>query len=92
MYKIKFTDAAIQDLWDIESFISKDSPMYANKVIDKIILTISNLADFPHLGKSIEDDNLWIIIEPRYGFSIVYEILWKTITIFSVFKYRNGWK
>jgi hypothetical protein len=40
--------------------------MYAAKVIDKIILTISNLATFPRLGQAAESEDLRIIVEPRY--------------------------
>lgn len=66
--------------------------MYAVKVIDKIILTISNLATFPRLGQSTESDDLRIIVEPRYGFKIVYEIFNDSIVISAVFKYKNGWE
>ncbi|OIP55068.1 hypothetical protein AUK10_00120 [Candidatus Gracilibacteria bacterium CG2_30_37_12] len=39
MYKIIFSGTANQDLGEILSYISEDSPLYADKVIDKIILT-----------------------------------------------------
>lgn len=92
MYKIIFSKTANQDLWEIYSYISGDSPLYADKVVDKIILTISNLSLFPYLGKPTNDDNLREIVEPRYGFRIIYQIVWKTIYILAVFKYKNDWK
>lgn len=91
MYKIIFSETANRDLWEISSYISKDSPLYANKVVDKIILTVSNLSVFPLLWKSDNDDNLREIIEPRYGFRIIYQIIWKTIYILAIFKYKDGW-
>ncbi|MFA6090606.1 MAG: type II toxin-antitoxin system RelE/ParE family toxin [Candidatus Gracilibacteria bacterium] len=92
MYKIIFSETASRDLGEINSYISKDSPLYANKVVDKIILTISNLSVFPFLGKSDSDDNLREISEPRYGFRIIYQIIGKAIYILAIFKYKDGWK
>ena len=50
MLKIKYTKLAIQDLNGSYDYIFKDNPIAARSVIEKIELTISKLAEFPHMG------------------------------------------
>ena len=50
MYEIVFSDESLQDLFDIENFISQDSSIIAKKVVDSIVKSTHTLAIFPNIG------------------------------------------
>jgi addiction module RelE/StbE family toxin len=69
MAKIIWTEEALEDLHSIHEFISRDSPFYADKFIDKLISKADILIKFPKLGKPVpEFDNVKIreLIEGNY--------------------------
>ena len=48
--KIVWADPAVEDLRNLHSYIAKDSNEYASSFVEKIILSVDKLADFPTLG------------------------------------------
>lgn len=75
MVKIIWTDFAIEDLKFIHSYISKDSIVSADKLIEKIISRADQLELFPNSGRVVPEFNSeWIreLIEGRYR--IVYKV------------------
>ncbi len=74
MHKIIYSPQSNQDLIEIYTFIATDNLFYASKVIEKIKYSINFLKEYPSLGKKVDDNNLREIVEPRYGFRIVYQI------------------
>ena len=91
MYKVKFYNKALEQYYNIWTYIAEDNIFYAKEVIDKIDSSISIIAEYPFIWNEIEQ---WIrrITEPRYKYKIVYEIKWNIIYIISVFKYKNLWE
>jgi toxin ParE1/3/4 len=55
MMPVEWSDPALEDLADIVSFISKDSPYYARKFAEKIFDTTDRLADFSHSGRKVPE-------------------------------------
>lgn len=53
--KIKWTNQAKSDLYDIYRFIAKDSTRYARIQIENIQNAVSNLAIFPLMGRSVPE-------------------------------------
>ena len=51
-YDIRFTGTADADLFEILQYIKVDlcNPIASNELFDNISLSISKLADFPHIG------------------------------------------
>jgi plasmid stabilization system protein ParE len=49
MYKIIISPLAMEDLENISNYISSDNPLVAQKVIEKIFDTISNISIFPNI-------------------------------------------
>ncbi|HRG09390.1 MAG TPA: type II toxin-antitoxin system RelE/ParE family toxin, partial [Cyclobacteriaceae bacterium] len=75
MVKIIWTDFAIEDLRLIHNYISKDSKLYADRFISKLITRIEQLEKFPQSGRVVpEFDNkiLRELIESNYR--IIYRI------------------
>ena len=90
MYEIKFTKKARENIQDIKDYISDDNPIIADKMLEKIFYTISNIAIFPNLWKEI-GWNLKEFVEPNYKFRIIYKVKNEQIEIeiISIFKNKN---
>ena len=52
-----WSELALDDLKNIYDYISKDSIIYANRVIEKIILRIDQLENFPKSGRVVPELN-----------------------------------
>lgn len=63
--KILWTDPAIEDLQNLHGYIAKDSEVYASSFVERIILAVEKLANFPRLGRVVpEADNQTIRDKP----------------------------
>lgn len=91
MYKIIISPLAMEDLENINNYISNDNPLVAQKVIAKIFDTISNISIFPNIWKKLEWE-IREIVEPNYKFRIIYKIKNEQIEIeiISIFKNKNS--
>jgi addiction module RelE/StbE family toxin len=59
----------LDDLRTIYDYISSDSPLYAERLIDKIVERVEVLKSHPHVGRKVpefENDNLRELIEGNY--------------------------
>lgn len=65
MVKVIWTEFAIADLKSIHDYISKDSIAYANKFIEKLIMRVDQLENFPNSGK----------IVPEFGTPLIRELI-----------------
>lgn len=75
MVKISWTDLAIEDLRSIHEFIAKDSKIYADRYIDKLIGRVDQLEKIPKSGRIVPEFNspaIWELIEGNYR--IVYKV------------------
>ena len=75
MAKIKWGKRATKDLKSLYDFISLDSVYYADRYIDKIILRVDQLQNFPESGRPVpekEDPSIRELIEGNYR--IFYKI------------------
>ena len=90
MYKIILSKEAVDNLQDIKDFISIDNVVYAEKVIDVIMTTITSLSTFPNIWKNLHWYN-WLkeLVEPNFQHRIIYRISDDEIEIVSIFKYMD---
>lgn len=75
MVKIVWTDDAIQDLEEIFNYISKDSPISAKRLIERLLQKVEMLQDFPKLGRMVpefEKESIRELIEGSYR--IIYHL------------------
>lgn len=73
MVTIIWTELAIDDLQSIHEYISKDSKIYADRLIEKIINRVDQLKEFPRSGRVVSEFNSEIIRELIEGnYRIVY--------------------
>ena len=83
--KVHWTDNAIAHLSIIYEYIAHDSPLYAKKLIDKIIARSEQIADFPLSGRKVpeyEKDDIREMIEKSYR--IIYRIKSNKIDVLAV--------
>jgi toxin ParE1/3/4 len=76
MVKIIWTRRAFKDLEIIFNYIANDSELYATRQIDKIILTVDHLEQFPLSGRLVpekNDETIRELIEGNYR--IFYKII-----------------
>jgi len=76
MAEIKFTEQAIKDLEEIASYISTDSLYYAKLQLQKILLRIDILQNFPYLGRIVPELKTKSVRELIEGY---YRIIYKII-------------
>ena len=85
--KIKWTNEALMRLFEIEDFISQDSPERAEKFIDQIIEHAETLSDKPLRGRTvpeISNPDIRELIFKKYR--IVYRVKGNSLDILTVFE------
>jgi len=55
--KVEWTKPAVNDLDSIHEFIGRDSKLYADSFIEKILNTVDKLEDFPEIGRKVPEAN-----------------------------------
>lgn len=69
MVKVVWTDLAIEDLRSIHDFIAKDSKLYADRFIEKLVSRAEQLAHYPQSGRGVPEfgkDDIRELIEGNY--------------------------
>lgn len=85
MVTIIWTELAIDDLQSIHEYIAKDSKVYADRLIEKIINRLGQIKVFPKSGRVVPEFNSEIIRELIEGnYRIVYKIDPDNISIIRI--------
>ena len=85
--KIKWTHEALERLFEIEDFISQESPEQAEKFVDQIIEHAESLSEIPLRGRTvpeISNPDIRELIFRRYR--IVYRIIGNNLDILTFFE------
>ena len=54
-YQVIWSPEALEDIDDIAAYIAKDSPFYAQSVVEQFIVTSRNLSVFPLRGRVVPE-------------------------------------
>jgi toxin ParE1/3/4 len=88
--KILWTDPAIEDLRNLHRYIAKDSEVYASSFVERIILAVEKLANFPRLGRVVPEAEEQTIRELLYrNYRLIYRINGDLIEIIAVVQGRR---
>ena len=90
--KVNWTDAARIQLRDIHTFLSRSSPQYATKMVDRLTRRSQQIATFPRSGRVVpeaSDVNIREIIEGPYR--IIYHLLGDEIDVIAVVHGASQW-
>ena len=63
--KVHWTDAAVENLASINSYLEQTAPDYALRVIDRLTRRSRQIAQFPNSGRSV----------PEFGLSNIREVI-----------------
>lgn len=88
LYKVELLEAAEEDLADIGKYIRQFSPSAANKIIDWIHGSLSQLALFPYMGTEISAQKAnatgyRMLVIDKY--IVIYKVLESIIEIIMFF-------
>jgi addiction module RelE/StbE family toxin len=85
--KLVFDDQAVADIENIYSWIARDSPANAKRVVDRLFSSIELLISFPFIGHAGHDPDTLEWVVPRLPYIIVYEVdqTRETIVVTAVF-------
>ena len=87
MIQIRWTEQAVQNLEDIKSFISRDSPSYALAIVGRLYHAVTQLALFPDSGRVVPERGVPEIRElVRPPYRIVYRRLPDVVEVLLVFR------
>jgi len=85
--RIKFLISAMEDMRSIKTFIAKDNPKAAIKMIKRIRAAVKHLEEFPYSGRIIPESSnpqLREVIVSNYR--VMYQLTDSTINIFAVYE------
>jgi len=82
---VHWTDTALAHLSDIHEFISRDSPTYAQRTVDRLTRRSEQIATFPLSGRTVPEAGLPQIREVIEGpYRIIYYIKPGQIDILAI--------
>jgi len=85
MVNVTWTEIAIEDLSSIHQFISRDSKLYADRFIAKIIKRVDQLENFTKSGRVVPEFNnpdIRELIEANYR--IIYKISTSGVSVIRI--------
>jgi len=72
--RVRFTRPAQADLQQIHSYVSKDDPAEASRLVARLIERAQALGDTPHEGRATDEPNARVIVVPQLRYFIFYPI------------------
>jgi len=83
--RVHWTDSAISQLIAIYDYIARDSPFYAQRMVDRLTRRSQQLTDFPRSGRMVpeyEAEDIREVIEKPYR--LIYHLGSDQIEILAV--------
>lgn len=73
--KVEWSEPAVADLEGLRDYIARDSPHYARLFIDRLLISIEPLAEFPEMGRQVPETAAHAIRELIvHGYRVIYQI------------------
>jgi addiction module RelE/StbE family toxin len=85
--RVVWTEQAISDLSEIETYIARDKPQAAERVAAHLVSSVEHLAEFPQLGRAGRRPGTRELIIPPYV--ITYRLRPERLEILSVWHGRR---
>lgn len=87
MTRLTWSPRAIRDLESIREYIARDSPLYADLVVQRLVHAPERLQEFPESGRIVPERDephlRELIVRP---FRLVYRVRGNSIEIVTVFR------
>jgi len=89
--KVIWSHRALQDVEHIRDYIAKDSPVYAQPFIERLLYATRHLSQFPQSGRATPEANNPNIRELIYqGYRIIYRVTGDAVEIVMVVHGRRN--
>ena len=94
--KIIYSPAAVDDMDEIFSYISKDDVFAAENLLHKLDRSISGLSDFPEMGSVLSEDE-YSLVQRGYRFIVVnpylvfYRVMQENVIIHRILHGRRDY-
>ncbi|MBI3894687.1 MAG: type II toxin-antitoxin system RelE/ParE family toxin [Acidobacteria bacterium] len=87
MTPLLWSPQSLRDLENIRAYIAKDSPLYADLVIRRLVVAVERLSNFPESGRMVPERSSpeirEVIVKP---YRIVYRVREGTVEIVTIFR------
>lgn len=83
--RLRWTEQAVDQLSAIAEYISLSSPVYAEQVLERIVLRLRQIQRFPESGRRVPESghaDARELVEPPYR--IVYRIRYDTVEVLAI--------
>lgn len=85
MIRVEWTEPAVSDLENIQTYIANDSIEYASAVVERLVLAVDRLEAFPKSGRVVPESNDQTIRELIVqGYRIIYRLKKDSAQILAV--------
>lgn len=83
--RLIWSDEALDDIDKIADYISRDSPYYAQRVVEALIEAVESLPEQPYAGRMVPELGQPAVRERFvYSFRLIYEILPEALHVLAV--------
>ena len=83
--KIVWTQPAVEDLHELHAYIARDSELYASGFVERLILAVEALENYPKLGRIVPEGNDESVRELLYQhYRLIYRVTKDHIQMLSV--------
>lgn len=85
MIRVEWTEPAISDLKNIQNYIARDSAVYADAVVERLIFSVDRLVSFPESGRLVpESTNPKIRELLIHSYRVIYRLKKGTAQILAI--------
>jgi addiction module RelE/StbE family toxin len=87
---LRWTEHAVHQLAAIAEYISLDSPVYAEQVVDRLVSRLEQVRAFPQSGRIVPEtarDDFRELIEPPYR--LIYRVRADVVEVLSILHSRR---
>jgi toxin ParE1/3/4 len=85
--RVRYTPSALGDIEALFSFIARDNPHAAARVVERIERSVSLAAAFPGVGRDTDESGVLVLPVPRTPYLIFYSINGEQLTVHQI---RHG--
>ncbi|MBK8434815.1 MAG: type II toxin-antitoxin system RelE/ParE family toxin [Chloroflexi bacterium] len=84
-HQVYWTETAIQHLQAVYDYIAQTSPVYAQRIVDRLTKRSQQIMQFPYSGRMVPEYEADNIREVREGsYRLIYRILPKQIDVLAI--------
>ncbi|HEX4504125.1 MAG TPA: type II toxin-antitoxin system RelE/ParE family toxin [Alphaproteobacteria bacterium] len=89
--RISWSDPSLGDLRSLRAYIAKDNETAANRQVERILVAVSGLTDFPESGRPGRRSGTRELVVGRTRYLVAYRLNGDRIEILRVLHSRQRW-